>query len=88
MVIFKRAPTGIELIIKEIELGDSDVLAMWGNMQFAGDGIPKNEQEGFNNIRKAAEAGDSYAQYLMGYSYDYGRGAEVDFSKAAYWYQL
>ncbi|HWB58123.1 MAG TPA: PDZ domain-containing protein, partial [Chthoniobacteraceae bacterium] len=36
---------------------------------------------------KAAEEGDTYAEYNLGTAYYYGYGAEKDFSKAAEWYR-
>ena len=35
---------------------------------------------------RAAELGEPYAQYNLGFSYFMGKGVEKDYAKAAYWY--
>ena len=40
----------------------------------------------FNNIMKAAEQGDAFAQYSLAYMYDNGEGTLKDLNKAFYWY--
>ena len=38
-------------------------------------------------LRAAAEAGDSNAQYHLGYSYEHGEGVLQDYDEAAKWYR-
>ena len=38
-------------------------------------------------VTKAAEQGDSTAQYMLGFCYAKGEGVAQDKTKAAYWYE-
>jgi TPR repeat protein len=37
-------------------------------------------------FEKCAHQGNAYAQYSIGYAYNYGFGVRIDCEKAAYWY--
>jgi TPR repeat protein len=40
-----------------------------------------------DSIRKAAEQGDSSAQFKLGHAYDFGDGVAKDHDQAIVWYQ-
>ena len=47
------------------------------------------ESSKIKSLKSAAEAGDSYAQYLLGYSYENGlEGVEKDINLAKEWYEI
>lgn len=50
-------------------------------------GIYMNKEKGIELIRRAAEQGDSWAQYGLGICYEDGDGIEQDYEQAAYWYR-
>ena len=64
-------------------------------LPFINFGIPYNlnnnaiqdYQEAVKWYRKAAEAGDAYAQFKLGTCYYYGRGVNQDYAEAANWYR-
>jgi TPR repeat protein len=51
-------------------------------------GVEKDLDKSFEWATKAAEGGDKKGQYLMGYAYDQGEGAEQNWVEALRWYQL
>ena len=45
------------------------------------------QTEAINRIRKAAEQGDVYAQFTLGFMYVTGRGVRRSYHEAAKWYR-
>jgi TPR repeat protein len=50
-------------------------------------GVKKDDALAFSWFRKAAEAGDAYAQYQVGVSYEHGLGVEKSKEDACNWYK-
>ena len=50
-------------------------------------GLPVDMNEANKWWRKAAEQGESYAQYKVGLGYDFGRGVDKDKKEAVKWYK-
>jgi len=53
-----------------------------------GRGVPQNDSEAANWVRRSANQGHIIAQYNLAILYASGRGVEQDDSEAAKWYQL
>ncbi len=49
--------------------------------------IAADDAEAVKWYRKAAEQGDAYAQYNLGFMYDNGEGVPRDYAEAARWYR-
>ena len=58
-----------------------------GNRYYTGDGAVQNLEEAIYYFRKAAEQGDTTAQFWLGYCYNNGHGVKKDMNKAAQWYE-
>ena len=54
---------------------------------FNGDGIEKNLKKAFEEFKRAAEAGYGKAKDYLGDCYYHGYGTQVDYCKAAKWYE-
>ena len=52
-----------------------------------GRGVTQDYAEAAKWYRKAAEQGDTDAQYNLGVMYDNGRGVTQDYAEAAKWYR-
>lgn len=50
-------------------------------------GKPKDYEKAATNFRIAAEAGDAYSQYSLGFCYENGQGVEQSLEDAAKWYR-
>ncbi len=55
---------------------------------FNGEGLPRNEERGFAQAKKAAENGDSYAALLLGLAYRDGIGVTRSPEKSFPWIEL
>ena len=67
------------------DVDDSRVTSAAASSAFAdGDTEPAYSYE---EVREAAEEGDTDAQFLLGLMYLNGRGIEQDYNKAAYWFR-
>jgi TPR repeat protein len=49
--------------------------------------VVRNVEEGLRLIRKAAEKGSPYGEFLLGRCYQEGIGAPKDLAEAARWYK-
>ena len=56
----------VEMLLAKAESGDPEAQAELGKMYFNGTGVPKDEVEAVKWYRKAAEQGDSSAQFCLG----------------------
>lgn len=76
---------------KTIEKGNIDSQAeaqYWMGVCYSnGWGVERNETQGFNWFRKAADQGHANAQLCVGYCYCEGKGVLKDLSQAVYWLQ-
>jgi len=59
-----------------------------GNAYLSGQGANKDEKLAAYWFRKAAEAGDPWAEQQLGFFYQAGIGVPIDPARAAHWYQL
>ncbi|EXX50477.1 uncharacterized protein OCT59_012493 [Rhizophagus irregularis] len=58
-----------------------------GNCYQYGIGTNTNEQKAFKLYQKAANLGDSIAQYYLASMFEYGIGIEKNINQATYWYK-
>ena len=58
-----------------------------GECLYYGEGVPQDYKKAFYWYEKAANSGDSDAQFGLGLMYHYGEGIPQDFEKAFYWYE-
>ncbi len=58
-----------------------------GYMYGKGEGVERNDVESYHWFRKAAEAGNPYAQYNLGVIYSKGRGINPNIIEATKWYK-
>jgi TPR repeat protein len=52
-----------------------------------GRGVQQDYAEALRWYRKAADQGDAFAQYELGYMYHHGYGVSPDYAEAARWYR-
>ena len=52
-----------------------------------GQGVARNDVEAYHWYRRAAEAGNPFAQYNLGLIYAKGRGIEKNSGEARKWYE-
>lgn len=73
----------IEWYTKAAEAGNGMAMINLGKTYYFGDyGVPKNYDKAFYWFSKADNAGDIDAKYYIGECYEYGRGVEMNKSKA------
>ena len=63
-------------------------MAKAGSMLVMGQGGASDSAEGVRWLRKAAEAGNSSAQMMLGTIYAFGRGVPQDATEARHWLGL
>jgi TPR repeat protein len=56
-------------------------------MYAAGQGVEKDKAKAVFFMQKAADQGDSDAEYFLGQMYERGEGVEQDLTQARQWYQ-
>lgn len=71
---------------KACEREDEVALNNLGLIYRDGNGVPKNEQKGFEYIKRAAEKGSIIGQMILGDCYYDGKGVPKDLAQAAHWY--
>ena len=74
-----------EELIKKAEAGDVNAQSDLARCLFKGEGIIKNEKEGFTWARKAAEHGNAYAQFMLGSRLTEGFGIEKNEKEGLMW---
>jgi TPR repeat protein len=53
-----------------------------------GEGVPQDSNQAVFWYLKAAERGDNFAQFHLGYLYDKGQSVPQDYAEAYFWYDL
>ena len=71
--------------MSDAEITDIDLLTI-GNCFEEGDGINEDKEKAVEYYRKAAEKGNTTAQYKLGRCYEYGIGIGIDDTSAKLWY--
>lgn len=66
---------------------DKDLPVNLTEIQSFVDGVEANYEEGARWLLKAANQGEAFAQWSLGWMYDNGRGVEVDQEEAVRWYE-
>jgi len=66
--------------------GEAAAQCNLGVCHLNGEGVPKNEIEGIQWFRKAADQGDAMAQFNLGLCLAKGRGVKPDYTEALKWY--
>lgn len=78
----------INAIIEKAKTGNANAQKTLGSYYYLGsNGVEQSYSKAAYWWEKAAEQGDSYAQYNIGVCYNEGEGVEQSYSKAAYWYE-
>ncbi len=54
--------------------GGKEIQRLWGSMLTDGVGVAKDPEKGAKWLQRAMDAGDAWATYLLGRSYEYGLG--------------
>ena len=95
MCAFCRTPPhcsneeGTERLAKLMDNGNADAFDVQaGHYANGTDGMPQDWVKANELLLKAGELGCAEAYSRLGYSYDAGRGMEVDKKKAKYFYEL
>ena len=73
---------------REAERGQAAAQAYLGYMYAQGLGVPKDEVQAVQWLRRAADQGYPAAQFLLGLMIDKGHGAKQDFVEAEVWLDL
>lgn len=71
--------------ILNIQGDNSEAMSILGLCLLIGNGLPKDEDQAFVYIKKAAEKGNSNAQVYLGYCYHFGKGVAIDKVEAIRW---
>lgn len=71
--------------ILNIQGDNSEAMSILGLCLLIGNGLPKDEDQAFIYIKKAAEKGNSNAQVYLGYCYHFGKGVAIDNVEAIRW---
>ena len=71
--------------ILNIQGDNSEAMSVLGLCLLIGNGLPKDEDQAFIYIKKAAEKGNSNAQVYLGYCYHFGKGVAIDKVEAIRW---
>ena len=70
------------------QAGDANAQVALGNVFAEGlYGVPQNDAEAFRWYERAAEAGNSMGEFMLGSCYEQGKGPAKSFSEAAAWYK-
>jgi len=73
---------------KAAALGIDESLSALAKMYFFGDGTKRDGVKAVEFWEKAAAKGDAFAEFSLGYAYEYGGGAvDIDIAKAVSWYE-
>jgi Sel1 repeat len=70
------------------ESGNARAQSLLGRMYSRGRGLPHDEVEAVNWLRRAAEQGDAVAEFTLGNLYAEGKGVPQDYVEAARLYRL
>lgn len=71
--------------ILNIQGDNSEAMSILGLCLLIGNGLPKDENQAFIYLKKAAEKGNSNAQVYLGYCYHFGKGVAIDNVEAIRW---
>ena len=78
----------INAIIEKAKTGNANAQYTLGSYYYLGsNGVEQSYSKAAYWLERAAEQGDSDAQFNLGVCYDEGNGVEQSYSKAAYWYE-
>lgn len=78
--------TAHKIMQKLVNNGDTEAQRVLGTWNLKGEGVKKNDQEGFRLISLAAEKGNTEALYQIAELYEEGKGTEKNYSKAIEYY--
>lgn len=73
--------------IDKKQIDNPEYLFGLGLRHLEGNGVPKNKQDAYSYILRAAILGHAEAQYRLGKSYDNGEFTDFDWYMGAYWYK-
>jgi len=76
------------ILLPEAERGDADAQTYLGWMYSNGRGVPQDDVEAVQWLRRAADQGQPTAQFLLGLMVDKGHGVKQDFVEAEMWLNL
>jgi hypothetical protein len=80
------SPSGSDEVPVRVDLRkDAQAQYDFGLRYFYGQGVPRDEAQGLQWFRKAAEQGNAGAQTFLAMAYRDGRGVTLDFGQAASW---
>lgn len=84
----KDAASGLILLEKAANGGNTPSSVYLGNIYARGEGVAQDMERAMKWYEQAASAGDAHAQYIVGLAYLEGSGVPVDESKAFNWLRL
>lgn len=84
----KDAASGLVLLEKAANGGNTPSSVYLGNLYARGEGVPQDMERAMKWYEQAASAGDAHAQYIVGLAYLDGSGVPVDEGKAFNWLRL
>ena len=79
--------TGRLWITKAAEQGNAPAEAVVGDLNYLGEGVPKDFSQAAYWYRKAADAGIIHGQFSLGEMFSNGYGVPQDKAQAAVWYR-
>lgn len=84
----RDAASGLVLLEKAANGGNTPSSVYLGNLYARGEGVPQDMERAMKWYEQAASAGDAHAQYIVGLAYLDGSGVSVDEGKAFNWLRL
>jgi len=89
LVLGKSMEPAFSNTLANAQTGDPNAQVALGNVFAEGlYGIPQNDSEAFRWYEKAARGGNSMGEYLLGSSYEQGKGTPKNIEQALAWYKL
>ena len=67
---------------------DSEAMCELGFRYCSGYDVRPNQKKGFMWLLGAAYLDDPVAQYIVGTMYIFGKGTEMDYAEALYWFEI
>src|SRR4051812_48619908 len=89
LALGKKIEPAFSNTLENAETGDPNALIALGNVFAEGlYAVPQNDAEALRWYEKAAQAGNSTGEYLVGSCHEHGKGTAKNLEQALAWYKL